>query len=256
MLIPTMRKSFFLLMALLLGSLPLLAQQGQGEGTNATGKEFPTESSWPDKVHLLKSAQVKGISGTGGGVSLTMPAGAEVLGFLSQDHMTVTIQMKDSALKGSVPVEDTDFLALALKNNAKTQESLLAEQNRLREQEKSLKEEAYWQGVVADMKKKDILVKSWSWGESSSAFYKAVGEIQNESGRELKSIEVEFITYDSSGNIINIGTALVHDHNLAPNETTTFDVLVKKRGGEAKAYLDFRNIGIRGERYSFRIEGK
>jgi len=251
-----MTKSRLLLMALLYSSMSLVAQQGQGVTTNTTGEGFPSESSWPDMVHLIKSAQVKASSQSGGGVSLRMPAGEEVWAFLSEDHKTVTIQKKDSDLKGSVPIEDTDFLDLALKNKIKREKTMLAEQNRLREEAKRQNEIAEAKIAAEEAKKRDILVKSWSWGESSPSFYKAVGEIQNESGRELKSIEVEFITKDSSGNVINTGTALVHDHNLAPNETTTFDVLVQKRGGEDKAWLDFRSIGFRGERYSFRILGK
>jgi hypothetical protein len=248
-------KKALLLLFLVTSAFSLLGQQDEFIINNGTSQNFPTQRCWPDKIHLKKAIQVSAAIGTGG-ISIILPVGKEVWAHLSEDHKTVAIHTKDPELHGSVPVEDTDFLALALKNNTKIQETLLAQQNRLREEEKSLKEETYWKGVVADMKKKDILVKSWSWGESSSSYIKAVGEIQNESNRELKSIEVELITKDSSGNIVNTGNALVHDHTLAPNETTTFDVLVKKRGGEETACLSFRSIGFRGERYSFRIQGK
>lgn len=245
------------LLLLLLGTsaFSLHGQQDAFINANGTNQNFPAQGCWPDKIHLKKATQVSAALRTGG-ISTTLPVGREVWASLSEDHKTVAIHTKDPELYGSVSVEDTDFLELALKNSAKIQESLMAEQNRLREQERSLKEETYWKGVVADMKKRDILVKSWSWCESSSSYIKAVGEIQNESNRDLKTIEVELITKDSSGNMINTGNALVHDHNLAPNETTTFDVLVKKRGGEETACLSFRSIGFRGERYSFRIQGK
>ncbi len=248
-------KKTLLLIFLTTSAFSLLGQQAGSNLSNAFVLNFPNEEYWPDKVHLIKATQVSAAIGAGV-VSTTLPVGREVWSKLSQDHKTVAIQTKDPDLKGIIPIEDTDFLSLAIENQEKREKLRLAEQNKMIEEANRLKEQEEAKIAAEAAKKRDILVKSWSWSESSRSYFKAVGEIQNESDRELKSIQVEFITKDSGGNIINSGTALVHDRTLAPNESTTFDVLVQKRGGEESGSLAFRSFSMRGERYSYRIQGK
>lgn len=85
---------------------------------------FPKEGSWPTQVHLLKNTQLSGAVG-----SIGYNAGTEVFAFLSDDHKTVTVQVEQ--LKATIPIEDTDFLALARINQGKKEEAAKHEQERM-----------------------------------------------------------------------------------------------------------------------------
>lgn len=99
------------------------------DATPPAQEAFPKEGSWPDKVHLLKSVTLIGTVGTGN-ASMTYNQGTEVFAFLSDDHKTVNVQVEQ--LKATVPIEDTDFLALAKVSQAKKEEAAKQEQERMK----------------------------------------------------------------------------------------------------------------------------
>jgi len=96
----------------------------------ATPDTFPKDSFFPDKAHLLKPTTLSGNLGSGS-FSITLPAQKEVWVFLSNDHKTVTVQNKDPDLKGTVPIEDTDFVALARENQSKREAEKVAKEKAL-----------------------------------------------------------------------------------------------------------------------------
>lgn len=148
--------------------------------------------------------------------------------------------------KNRVAVDRTTILSqVAEYRLKKAEEQKALELARAAEAEKILQMKAAEQAA-----KRDILVLSWNWRESSSSYYEAIGEILNESGRVLNKVQVEVSTRDSSGNIVSTGTALASDADLSPGQRTTFSVLIKKVGGEKKVGLLFRRIW--GDRYSHR----
>jgi len=83
---------------------------GKEGPTNLTSQTFPKDSCWPDKVHLTKASTVSATIGSGG-IKSTLPVGSEVWAYLAEDNKTITIQTND--LKGSIPIDDTDFIKLA-----------------------------------------------------------------------------------------------------------------------------------------------
>jgi hypothetical protein len=93
----------------------------------ASPDTFPKDSFFPDKAHLLKPITLSGTLGSGS-VSITLPAQKEVWVFLSDDHKTVTVQTKDPDLKGTVPIDDTDFVALARENQSKREAEKVAKE--------------------------------------------------------------------------------------------------------------------------------
>ena len=102
----------------------------------ATPAAFPNEAYWPEKVHLTKVSQLSSSVG-GGSVSITKPVGTEVWAFLSEDHKTVTVQLKNPDLKGSIPIEDTDFLEVARNTETVKKEAARREQERCVEEQKA-----------------------------------------------------------------------------------------------------------------------
>jgi hypothetical protein len=96
----------------------------------ATPETFPKEGFFPEKAHLLKPTTLSGTAGSGS-VTITFPAQKEVLVFLSDDHKTVTIQTQNPDLKGTVPIEDTDFVALARENQSKRDAEKVAKEKAL-----------------------------------------------------------------------------------------------------------------------------
>ena len=92
-----------------------------------TPEAFPKEGSWPDKVHLMAPVQLSGAVGSGS-ITMTSPVGTEVFAFLSDDHKTVTVEVNQ--LKGTVPIESTDFLILAKAKERLKNEAAINEQKR------------------------------------------------------------------------------------------------------------------------------
>jgi len=89
---------------------PIATPQKPVATPSPIAEPFPKEGCWPDKVHLQAPVQVSGVVGSGS-MTMTEPVGEEVFAFLSSDHKTVTIQVDQ--LKGTAPIESTDFVALA-----------------------------------------------------------------------------------------------------------------------------------------------
>jgi hypothetical protein len=89
--------------------------------------------------------------------------------------------------------------------------------------------------------------------DKSGSGAKAVGEIENESNQALSNIDVEVILRDSAGNVLETGSALANDHSLAPGDSTTFSVLIRKRSEAKTASLSFRRYGINAKKYSHRV---
>jgi hypothetical protein len=188
----------------------------------------------------------------GGKVSVTLPAGRklDVIG-RSEDQLVVRFGGNEAR----IPYTQTTIKSQIIEARSKQVETL-KQQNEVRlTEEKRRLEELEAAQARAEAEKRDILVRSWSWGESSRSYYKAVGEIENESNRDLKNIDVEVIIRDQSGNMIESGSALANDRNLPPHASTTFSVLIRNNGGEAKtAELSFRGLGLYGQKYSYRIK--
>jgi len=187
-----------------------------------------------------------------GKVSVVLPAGRklDVLG-RSGDQLVISF----GGNKTCIPYAQTSVKSQVIAARTK-QAELLKQQNEVRLLEEKRKTVELEESCArAEAEKRDILVRSWNWGESSMSYYKAVGEIENESSRDLINIHVEVITRDQAGNVIETGSALANDPNLQPHATTTFSVLIRNNGIEAKtAELSFRGLGIHGQRYSYRIK--
>jgi len=149
------------------GSLIISAS---GADEKSTIEKFPNESYWPQKVHLLKPTSVCGSIGSGS-VTLTLPIQSEVLAYVSSDKKTLDIYTKgDHSLKGTIPIQDTDFIAIAIVNQKESQlASMEKEKKRLEElaMQESLKppREADWVdgisllGFYLGMNKEDLLKK-------------------------------------------------------------------------------------------------
>jgi hypothetical protein len=128
--------------------------------------------------------------------------------------------------------------------------------NKAAEKDRLLKEriDASWQKrlrEVEEEKKRDILVHSWQWRQTSGGeYYEVVGEIENESGRVLENVQVEVTTRDANNNIVSTETAITSDRDLQPGQRTTFRAMIRRVGGEQTASLAFRRFW--GDRYTHR----
>jgi hypothetical protein len=155
--------------------------------------------------------------------------------------------------KVNVPYTATTIKSQIIEARHK-QAELTKQQNECRLLElQSLREEKEAAIAREEAQKRDILVRSWTWSQSSQNYYKAVGEIENESNQALSNIDVEVILRDSAGNILETGSALASDHSLAPGDSTTFSVLIRNRGEAHTASLSFRRYGIHAQKYSHRV---
>jgi hypothetical protein len=204
-------------------------------------------SELPKTTEITKPINLQINSGK---VSVTLPAGrkldvTERIGnelIVSFGENKVNVPYTATTIKSQIIDARNKQAALTRQQS----ESRLLELQRLREEREAAiaREEA---------QKRDILVRSWTWSQSSQNYYKAVGEIENESNHALSNIDVEVILRDSEGNIIETGSALASDHSLAPGDSTTFSVLIRNRGEAHTASLSFRRYGIHAQKYSHRV---
>jgi hypothetical protein len=204
-------------------------------------------SELPKTTEITKPINLQINSGK---VSVTLPAG-RILDVTERIGNELIVSF--SGNKVNVPYTATTIKSQIIEARHK-QAELTKQQNESRLLElQRLREEREAAIAREEAQKRDILVKSWSWSESSQNYYKAVGEIENESNQALSNIEVEVILRDSAGNVLETGSALANDHSLAPGDSTTFSVLIRKRSEAKTASLSFRRYGINAKKYSHRV---
>jgi hypothetical protein len=186
-----------------------------------------------------------------GKVNITLPKGRSLEVIDLKDNQVVALFSGQSVL---VPVDDTTIKTQIIAERQRLAEIRRKQDEAQKLEEERVKEENTARIASEEAKKRDILVKSWSWSLSSESYYRAVGEIQNESNYIIKHLDVEVILRDDGGNVVCTGSAMANDSTLSPGDTTTFNVLIRKSGDAKTASLAFRSLGYNGSKYSYRIK--
>jgi hypothetical protein len=232
-------------MAFVLLAVLLIAGSAQGEQGKAVEVDSIEDSELPKMVEVTESVKVRLASESGSAGLVGLPKGAKVEVTGRDGNMLEIVFIKSA---GEIDIAKTT----ALKQVAEIRSAKESE-----EKDRALraKIDASWQKRLKEMeekKKRDIAVLSWRWRESAGGqYYEAVGEVLNESGSLLERVQVELATRDSSGRVIDTGTAMLRDYDLQPGERTTFQVAARKLGGEVTADIAFRKL-LSSQRYTHR----
>lgn len=229
---------------LLLFACLAIAQTTRDEPEEVVAIDSIQDSELPQTVEITEPVKLRlvGESGRAGIVGLPKGATVEVTG---RDGSMLQIVFVKSA--GQIDISKTSVLGEVARSRAANKRAQQARD----EQVQAEAERARQARALAERLKKDILVRSWRWHQTSGGnYFEAVGEIENESGRVLENVQVEITIRDVNDNIVSTDTGLVSDRNLSPGQRTTFRAMIRRVGGEQKASLAFRRFG--GERYSHR----
>jgi hypothetical protein len=225
-------------------SVLVMAEPTEGNQAEAVEIDSIEDYELPKMVEVTEPVKLSlvGESGRTGSVGLPQGAKVEVTG--RDGNMLQIVFVKST---GQIHISKTTTLAEVAKTRAANER---AQQER-DEQVRAEVERARQERAMAEKLKRDILVRSWRWHQTSGGnYFEAVGEIENESGRLLENVQVEITIRDVNDNIVSTDTGLVSDRNLSPGQRTTFRAMIRRVGGEQKASLAFRKFG--GERYTHR----
>jgi hypothetical protein len=216
-------------------------------GATATGEAAAVssieDSELPKRVTITEATQLQITDGTKA-ARIVLPKGAQVEVTGLEGNLLQVLFVKTA---GQLDVGKTTALEQIEKiRSQKAQQQREVEAARQAEAERRKR----WE-QEEEAAKRDILVLSWQWRETSGGgYYEAVGEIMNESKRLLKNVQVEVTIRDAANNIVSTETGLASDKDLQPGQQTTFRAMVRRVGGEEKASLAFRELF--GGRYTHR----
>ncbi|MBU0767453.1 FxLYD domain-containing protein [Patescibacteria group bacterium] len=91
----------------------------------------------------------------------------------------------------------------------------------------------------------DLIIISWNWRSKESGYAIAEGQVQNVSGQKLSNVQAVLELYDSNGDFISSGSALIEYDPLLPKQRSPFEVMVRYNPAMKGAQITFGVLGGR-----------